>query len=196
MFAMNDRIYFRPAIPLLIALMGGLLLGSRIPGYAIGIGVLAVVGIGSNLLLLLRRQPGRLIPICLFFFLGYLSIQPWLDPRIPPNHIIHYSNTHHWTIVGQIDTQPWQIKNRTRFDLRVASLEGDHQTHVVTGLLRVTVAGNLANIGIGDQIRFKSRMRSIVNFNNPGKASMPRPTLKETESLSSTNIRRRPFLEC
>ena len=169
MFAMNDRIYYRPAIPLLIALMGGLLLGSQIPGYAIGVGVLAVVCAGLNLLLLLRRQAGRLIPIWLFFFLGYLAIQPWLDPRIPSNHIIHYSNTHRWTIVGQIDTPPWQIKNRTRFDLQVAFLEGDHETHGVTGLLRVTAAGNLPNIGIGDQIRFKSRMRSIVNFNNPGR---------------------------
>ncbi len=169
MFAMNDRIYYRPAIPLLIALMGGLLLGSQIPGYAIGIGVLAVVGIGLNLLLILRRQAGRLIPIWLFFSLGYLAIQPWLDPRIPSHHIIHYSNTHRWTIVGQIDTPPWQIKNRTRFDLRVAFLEGDHETHGVTGLLRVTAAGNFPNIGIGDQIRFKSRMRSIVNFNNPGR---------------------------
>ncbi|MBW2337176.1 MAG: hypothetical protein JRF47_10540, partial [Deltaproteobacteria bacterium] len=56
---MNDRIYYRPAIPLLIALMGGLLLGSQIPGYAIGIGVLAVICAGLNLLLLLRRQAGR-----------------------------------------------------------------------------------------------------------------------------------------
>ena len=174
MFAMNDRIYFRPLIPLLIALMSGLLLGSLIPGYAIGIGVLAVVCAGLNLLFLFRHQPGRLIPICLFFFLGYLSIQPWLAPRIPSNHIIHYSNTHRWTIVGQIETQPWQIENRTRFDLRVASLEGDHQTHAVTGLLRVTVAGNLAPVASGDQIRFKSRMRSIVNFNNPGRFNYKR----------------------
>lgn len=165
---MNDRIYFRPLIPLLISLMGGILLGSRLAGFATGIGVLAVVCAGFSLMGLLRSKPAFGMPILLFVSLGYLSIQPWLSPRIPAHHITHYSDTQRWDILGQIDNQPSQTKNRNSFDLRVASLDADHQTHAVAGLLRVTVVGDLPDIAVGDKIRFKSRMRSITNFKNPG----------------------------
>ena len=165
---MNDRIYFRPLMPLLIALMGGILLGSRLAGFATGIGVLAVVGGGFSLLCLYRCKPAFCMPILLFVSLGYLSIQPWLSPRVPAHHIKHYTDTHRWDILGQIDSQPLQMRNRTRFDLRVTSLDADHQPHAVAGLLRVTVVGEPPDMAVGDKIRFKTRMRSITNFKNPG----------------------------
>ena len=165
---MNDRIYFRPLIPLLISLMGGILLGSRLAGFTTGFGVLAVVGGGFSLVSLYRRKSVFFMPVLLFASVGYLSIQPWLSPLIPVNHIQNYADTRRWDIFGQIDNQPWQIGNRARFDLRVASIDADHQTHAVSGLLRVTVVGDLPDINVGDKIRFKTRMRSISNFKNPG----------------------------
>jgi competence protein ComEC len=165
---MNDRILFRPLIPLLISLVGGILLGSRFAGFATGAGVLALVWAGFSLIGLYRRKPGFFMPLLLFVSLGYLSIQPWLSPRLPAHHITHYTDSHRWEIFGQIANQPQHIKNRARFDLRVASLDADHQTHAVAGLLRVTVRGDLPEIAVGDIIRFKSRMRSIRNFKNPG----------------------------
>ncbi len=165
---MNDRYYFRPLIPLLIALMAGILLGGRFPGFAVGFGLLAVV-CGTSILICRHRPKAALYPaILLLTSVGYLSIQPWLSPRIPANHIRSYTNTHRWDILGQIESQPWRIKNRTRFDLRVESLEADHLSHAVSGLLRVTVVGEPPDINMGDRIRFKSRIRSITNFQNPG----------------------------
>ncbi len=165
---MNDRIYFRPLIPLLISLMGGILLGRQLSGFTTGIGVLAVVGVGFTLLCIYRCKPAMCMPILLFVSLGYLSIQPWLSPRVPALHIKNYADTQRWDILGQIDSQPLQIRNRTRFDLRVTALDADHQTHVVAGLLRVTAVGDLPDIAVGDKIRFKGRMRSVTNFKNPG----------------------------
>jgi competence protein ComEC len=151
-----------------MSLMGGILLGSRFAGFASVFGVLAVVCGGFSLMCLCRRKSAFFMPVLLFVSLGYLSIQPWLSPRIPSNHIQNYTDTRRWDIFGQIDNQPWQIRNRTRFDLRVASLDADHQTHAVSGLLRVTVVGDLPDFNVGDKIRFKARMRSITNFKNPG----------------------------
>jgi len=148
--------------------MGGILLGSRFVGFATGFGLLAVVGGGFSLVCFYRRKSAFLMPLLLFASVGYLSIQPWLSPRIPNNHIQNYTGTQRWDIYGQIDDQPSQIRNRTRFDMRVASLDADHQTHAVSGLLRVTVVGDLPEINVGDKIRFKARMRSITNFKNPG----------------------------
>ena len=165
---MNDRIYFRPLIPLLVALIGGILLGSRLAGFVTVMGLLAVACVGFSLVCIFRRQPTFCLPILLFVFLGYLSIQPWLSPRIPSHHIKHYTDTHHWDIFGKIDNAPYQIKNRTRFDLQVASLNSDYQTHRATGLLRVTVVGDLPDLAPGDKIHIKAKLRSVANFNNPG----------------------------
>jgi competence protein ComEC len=148
--------------------MGGILLGSRFAGFTTGFGVLAVVGGGFSLICLYRRKSVFFLPVLLFASVGYLSIQPWLSPRVPGNHIQNYADTRRWDIFGQIDSQPRQIRNRTIFNLRVASLDADSQTHAVSGLLRVTVVGDLPDINLGDKIRFKSRMRSITNFKNPG----------------------------
>ena len=104
----------------------------------------------------------------LFVSLGYLSIQPWLSPGHPANHINQYTDTHRWVIGGRIDSQPRQINRRTRFVLQVASLEGHSQKYAVTGKLRVTAVGDLPNIKIGDKILLNGRIRSISNFNNPG----------------------------
>jgi hypothetical protein len=93
---MQDRYYFRPLIPLLLALMAGILLGSRCPGFAVGAGLLAVV-CGASILICLYHPRSAFFPaLLLMASLGYLSIQPWLSPRIPANHIRNYTDFHRW----------------------------------------------------------------------------------------------------
>jgi competence protein ComEC len=165
---MISAIYFRPAIPLLISLICGIVLGSEYKGFEFGIGVallISVVGIGRQIYC---RQVGAIFPILLFVALGYLSISPWVQPRFSANHIIHYAGSDRWDITGKIDSQPQRTGNRTRLILRVTSLENGRQTHAVTGKLRLTVVGNLPQFAVGDVLRFKSRMRLISNLNNPG----------------------------
>jgi len=50
----------------------------------------------------------------------------------------------------------------------VSSLAGDHQTHTVSGKLRVTAVGQLPQFAVGDVLRLNSRIRLITNFKNPG----------------------------
>ena len=165
---MADKIYFRPAIPFLISLLGGILLGSEISGYTIWAVVFALICAGFGLLHILRKKNVIISPFFFFMALGYLSIQPWLSPGLPDNHIIHYSDAQRWNITGRIITQPQIINNRIRFHLQVASVNDDNRTHFVTGKLRVTVSGDLPVLDAGDKIRFNSRIRSLANFKNPG----------------------------
>ena len=165
---MTAQIYFRPAIPLLIALMGGILLGDASRGFglgAAGVALAAAICIGRQIR---RRKNSLIFPIVLFATLGYLSISPWIDPRFPANHIIHLTGATRWQITGQIVERPWQRHNRTRFIMHVSALADDHHTRAVVGKLRVTVVGERPAVAVGDVIRFNSRMRSITNFNNPG----------------------------
>jgi competence protein ComEC len=120
------------------------------------------------MLCIFRRQAALFFPVMLFVSLGYLSIQPWLSPSYPVNHINHYIDIYRGAIIGRIDSQPRQINNRTRFVMQVASLEDQSKTFAVTGKLRVTAVGHLPDIKLGDKILFKGSIRSISNFNNPG----------------------------
>ena len=78
---MTSPMYFRPAILLLISLIGGILLGSRSPGFEIGAGALVMVSVAFILRHVHRRQAGVIFPILLFVGLGSLSIGPWVAPR-------------------------------------------------------------------------------------------------------------------
>jgi competence protein ComEC len=165
---MNDNIFFRPFIPLLIAFICGILLGSASVGFEIWVVTVVIVCAGFCLLQIWRLKCAFNVPFLLFVALGYLAIQPWIFPRYPANHIIHYADTQRWDIVGHISTRPRQNNNRFRFDVRVASLHRNHQSLVVTGKLRVTVIGDVPNLAAGDMIRFTSHIRAINNFKNPG----------------------------
>jgi len=165
---MTARIFFRPAIPLLISLICGILLGSDFPETEIWVGTVAIVWAGFCLRYIYRKKTVLIVPILLFVSLGYLSIQPWVSPRLPANHIIRYTNTHRWDILGRIDQQPRQLNGRTRFDLQVASLGRNGQTFAVGGKLRVTARGDIPDLAIGDNVLLNSRIRSPTNFKNPG----------------------------
>ena len=200
---MSDNIYFRPAIPLLISLICGILFGSGLAGYEIWATAVAIACTGFCLRQIFRQKNVLILPILLFVSLGYLSVQPWASPRLPANHILHYTDTHRWDITGRIANAPRKINNRTRFHLQVTSLGGDGQTRVVSGKLRVTAVGYLPDLSIGDWVRFNSRIRSLANFKNPGgfdykkymafKAFGQPDILKETPLLSSIGIRRGDF---
>jgi len=165
---MTSAIYFRPAIPLLLALIGGILLGAEYRGFEFGIGGLALfsaIGVGRQIH---RRQGGAVFPILLFIALGYLSITPWIEPGFPANHLIHHAGAQRWDITGKIDSPPQRISNRTRLTLQVFTLTADQQIHAVSGKLRVTAVGNLPPLAVGDELRLNSRIRLLNNFNNPG----------------------------
>jgi competence protein ComEC len=165
---MTSPTYFRPAIPLLISLICGILLGSEIKGFVFETAAVLLVSAVCVVRSVYRRQNGVIFPVLLLVALGYLSISPWVQPRLPAHHIVQYAGADRWDIIGTIDSQPQLNNNRIRFILRVSSLEDGHQALAVTGNLRVTAVGDLPQIGLGDKIRLKSRIRLITNFKNPG----------------------------
>jgi len=116
---------------------------------------------------LIRRAPAAVCPLLLFIVLGYLSLQPWVHPRLPANHVSRFVNSGPWRIIGVVDSRPLEFESRTKFVLRVERLESGAETHEVTGLMRVTVTGEAAALDQGDRVAIHSRIRSIRNFNNP-----------------------------
>jgi competence protein ComEC len=166
---MTAAIYFRPGIPLLISLICGIVLGSAYKGGEFGAGTVLVVTAAWIGRQVYCRRGGAIFPMLFFAALGYLSIAPWVHPRFPANHVIHYAGSQRWEITGKIDSKPQHTRNRVRLILQVTSLGDEHQkTHAVSGKLRLTAVGNLPPFSVGDVLRLNSRIRLITNFNNPG----------------------------
>jgi len=117
---------------------------------------------------ILKNRTSKLFPLVLFIALGYLSIQPWVAPTFPPNHVIHFMDAHPWKITGVIVTSDARQLNRQKCILRTEFLEGKSKPFPVKGKIRLTVSGDAPHLSTGDRIVFLGRIRSIRNFNNPG----------------------------
>ena len=158
----------RPVIPLLIAGITGIYLGTRFPGHLLWAAAVAVLCAGLMMGLVVRQRAGWIAPLLLFLALGYLSIQPWTAPRIPPQHISYYLDSRRWNIEGIVDSRPLLSDDRCKFYLRTLYLESEGKKIAVTGNIRVTVVGNGPRLQRGERVLLNSRIRSIRNFNNPG----------------------------
>ncbi|MGB2929321.1 MAG: DNA internalization-related competence protein ComEC/Rec2, partial [Desulfobacterales bacterium] len=165
---MTDNIYFRPVVPLLFSMISGITAGSQFSGHGVCAYLIALVFLCLILYCLNKNRSVIFIPLVLFFALGYLSIQPWMDPKFPSHHIIHFKDGHSWKITGIIDTPVATYSHRQKFILRTETLDGNNKPFPVTGRIRLTVSGNGPNLLIGDRIVFFGRIKSIRNFNNPG----------------------------
>ncbi|RJP82994.1 MAG: DNA internalization-related competence protein ComEC/Rec2 [Desulfobacteraceae bacterium] len=158
----------RPAIPLLISLIFGILIGNARPGSIVVISIAAILTMCSILLSIIRKRPAIVSPVLLFLFLGYLSIQPWKETNLPSSHVIHHADEKKKIIAGIVLTAPVSENHRSRFTLETKTIgHGKNQSHI-TGKLRVTVSGEIPDLRAGDAVALKGKIRPIRNFNNPG----------------------------
>jgi competence protein ComEC len=163
-----ERYYRRPVIPLTVAFIAGIVLGSEAPGWAgPALAVALACGLGTLRCMFLSR-PAAVHPLLLFIALGYLSLQPWSQPRFPENHVSHFVGSGPWRIVGVVDSRPLEFESRSQFVLRVERLENGPETHAVSGLLRVTASGETPDLAQGDRVALHSRIGPIRNYSNPG----------------------------
>lgn len=165
---MAYRIYSRPIIPLLISMIFGIVSGSWFPGNSIW--AYSTIFLCACLIVFqaVYKKNLSVLPLVIFFAFGYLLIQPWVDPRFPSNHIIHFTDKHPWEIIGVVDKNPAAYNNRLRIILRVETLGQDNRSFPVTGKIRVTVTKPFSDIFVGDRLSLIGKIRSIRNFNNPG----------------------------
>jgi len=160
--------YSRPVIPLLLSMISGIVVGAWFPGHGTWMVIVASVCAATLLFFIRKKRTPKLFPLVLFIALGYLSIQPWIFPTFPSNHVIHFMDTHPWKITGVIVTSDADHLNRQKCILRTEFLESKSKPFPVKGRIRLTVSGDAPNLSAGDRIVFLGRIRSIRNFSNPG----------------------------
>ena len=165
---MASQFYSRPIAALLFALMGGIVLGSHLPGHLAGAVIVLFLSAGLAGFNIWRRKPTRWAPIILIAGLGYASIQPWVSPNLTDHHVHSFSDETRWQISGVVGSHPRDFKYLKKFVLFVDTLEYKKTSYRVHGKIRVTVRGREPEIARGDRVVFRSRLRQVRNFNNPG----------------------------
>jgi competence protein ComEC len=163
----SDAHFYRPAIPLTLSLMAGILLGQGVPGHVAPVLLLFLAAAVRLITRLRRRQPARWSPLVATLAAGYLSMVPWMTPAHGPGHLVHYIDDGYWRIHGTITAQPTLRFGRTRMILDVARLDRDGASQSVRGRIRLTVMGETP-LAAGDRLIFPARIRPFRNFENPG----------------------------
>ncbi len=162
-----DAPLYRPAIPLTLSLIAGILLGQGVPGHVAPVLILFLAAAVRLIARLWRRQPARWSPLLATLAAGYLSIVPWMTPAHGPGHLVDYIDDGYWRIHGTVIDQPAVRFGRTRMILAVAHLVREGASQPVRGRIRLTVMGE-PTLAAGDRIVFTARIRLFRNFENPG----------------------------
>lgn len=165
----NFPFYYRPIIPLLLAYICGILFARMYPGMGIWVCTFIVILIGYIFIRIFQKKSASVVPLILFLGLGYLSIDPWVGHRFPPNHIIHYTDESYDQLIGIVQEKPVIDNHIQKILLKTESIEKDGKRISTQGLLKITVTGNqIPGYGVGDRLSFSGKIRSIRNFGNPG----------------------------
>jgi competence protein ComEC len=162
-----ESVYYRPAIPVTLSLMGGIILGVGQPGFVIP-ALFILLAAAVRLTIRLRRgQSAQWSPLLACIAAGYLAMAPWMSPVHGPNHVVHFLDSGYWRIHGTVADSPIVRHGRTRVLLDVNTLSREAVSQPVRGRIRLTVMG-LSDLDAGDRIAFPGSIRPFRNFGNPG----------------------------
>ncbi len=168
MSASDPTIIFRPLIPVTLALLAGIGLGSLYAGRIWPVACAALICAAIVLVNVLAGRPGAVIPLLFCAGVGYLLPQPWLAARLSENHVSRFADDAQWTIYGTIRERPQVQPHRLVFSLAAERLQRGDREISVRGNIRVTVGGRLPDLQRGDSAAFAGTLKPIRNFNNPG----------------------------
>ncbi len=169
---MNAPVFFRPIIPLLLFLIIGIWIGMLAPGHAIWVHGALYVSVAVLAGLILKHRQALGIPLFLFGLAGYLILQPWVAPRFPSHHVVHFTGTKLWTVTGVIDETPRPYAKGVRVIVKTKTLkvhkQNDRPAVPVTGKVRLSLVGDVPELAKGYRITIACKLKKVRSLNNPG----------------------------
>ncbi len=165
---MSSGFIHRPLIPMAVAVMVGIAAGAWTPGHPTAAAVLAAVALAAVVRAVATGRPACVAPLVLLVGLGYLSIQPWLAPRLGTTHAARFVGKGPVPLFGSVMDVPRVGSGRQQFQLDLNAGGRHGFSGPREGKIRVTVEGLEPAIARGDTLSFETRLRDPRNFNNPG----------------------------
>ena len=122
-----------------------------------------------------KKNQGIIVLSVFIFIFGYLSIQNRINPDLPLNHISNFLDTQENIITGKIVSFAQHYKRKYKITLLCLSIkQSDSEIKQISGMINLSIYSSLTKTSFdkspryGDIIKFKSSVKSIRNFQNPG----------------------------
>lgn len=159
-----------PLIPVLIAYGIGLLLGqfnlrTSLPSLPF---LLALLSLWLLLILLKKIRWASFLPLSFFFLLGFLSIQNYLYPNLPPSHLSRFVGSERIVLEGTMDRSPQRTRTGTQLLIQAHQVISGNHSLPVEGRLLLFLKEPDPLLRIGDRVRFLCRLHRPHGFHNPG----------------------------
>jgi competence protein ComEC len=159
---------YRPLLPMAVAIIMGIALGGGFSGH-FGWAVATFLIMAPFVWLhVFRQRRAIVLPLLICACGGYISIQAWLAPDLPDDHIFNFADQGYWRIHGVVSQSAKIQRGRWQFELSAQRIVKKHNTHNVCGRVWVTGRGDWPGAKIGDGVVFRGRLRTIRSFSNPG----------------------------
>jgi competence protein ComEC len=166
-----------PLLPVFLTYTAGLYVGHfRLPLPLHGWVFLLSLLLGLWLLLVfIKRNPwSSLVSLGLFFVVGILSLQSYLQPVHPPSHLSQFLGPDRVAIEGVVDRPPHMSEGNTQLPIRCRTVALTNHSTPVKGRLLLFVRGQVGSFRLGDRLRFLARIHAPRGFRNPGGFSYER----------------------
>jgi competence protein ComEC len=158
-----------PLVPLLAAMMTGIVVGNfiHIPNLYSAICLLLIF----LLLLIARLKNLTILSIGLLmlsvFFIAVLNINLYVHRDYEPGHISHYVKGDSVIVEGVISETPENSPDKTAITVSATRIIRNGVITPIHGLVLLSIM-NSQPFKYGDYVRFRTRLKSPHNFNNPG----------------------------
>jgi competence protein ComEC len=164
------RLITRPGIPLVLALITGLVLGTQLfdSNHSLLSWLLVFLLLAIPAVILIFPSAAIWIG-CVFFIVTGLSLVTFLSPQatIPavPFFLVNHELQH---LSGVIIEEPVTYPDKTRFTIRLTSYSDQGLDRPAQGIILLGVKGLIKGFGSQDPVRFVCRLRFIEGYHNPG----------------------------
>jgi len=173
--ASDEKVWFRPAIPLLLSIMAGIVIALVVPGKWIWVVFAAIPALGCIIAAFVQGKNARFSPLILYACLGYLAYASCVTGPENPRHVAHYADGQIRQITGTIKSDPILQSYREKYilkDIELSPTSGNAPPFPVRGSIQVNVYDKKSNrdvhLSAGDRILLTGRIRPFRSFQNPG----------------------------
>ena len=160
----------RPVIPLLIALISGITVGSlvSIPGTLMLVALLATLAALLFSVAAGRKGSAAFCLLISLFLLGILNINFYLHPYCSRDDITLHAGKEKLTVEGLVCSPPRVSRDKTNLVISSTRIIRDGSATPVRGKVLLSVKNSNNLFKYGNYIRARVKLKEPHNFNNPG----------------------------
>ncbi len=121
-----------------------------------------------------HRYPFLVSLTLLMFAAGNLLLEPYVQPRLTPDHIARFQSDEPVIVEGVIDSRPEATERGMKLYVRTEEVYREKRRTLVSGRLLLSVGEGRGGWMTGDRVRFASRIRMPRNYGLPGEFDFER----------------------